>query len=82
MLLLGSVGVCDQMKGLLKGDRREQTSLRQARTKVCRSNQSGLLARPGYRAGELISVHARDAHFPLDASSLVNRPLVDPGEPR
>ena len=34
MLLLGSEEFVDRMKGLLKGDRREQTSFRQARTKV------------------------------------------------
>ena len=34
VLLLGSEQFVDRMKGLLKGDRREQTTLRQARTKV------------------------------------------------
>ena len=34
MLLLGSEQFVDRMKALLKGDRREQTTLRQVRTKV------------------------------------------------
>src|SRR5262249_8213582 len=39
VLLLGSEQFVDRMKGLLKGDRREQTTLRQARTKVLSGEQ-------------------------------------------
>ena len=50
MLLLGSEQFVDRMKGLLKGDRREQTSLRHARTKVLSWNEITLAVAKAWKS--------------------------------